>query len=249
MRWSMSSRSLAVMAMALVGLAAPLAAQDGSSVSVSGVGYLHYRYQLGTDSTLTPPAHANNFDVDRTYVTIAGKLGDGFTTRITTDVDGRKANGNQLSLRLKYAYVAWRPEDSPMTVKFGQIQTPYIDFEESLWGYRMQGPIAMDRTGYLTSSDVGLSVDGNWKDNAVNMTAGIYNGEGYSKAPGDQHKDVAARVSVRLAGTDASGKTGGLRLTGFAQVGKSNGGGTRQRFLGPAVVPEPGDHAWAPSTR
>ncbi len=229
---SMSSRRLAVVGAALAALAAPLAAQDGPTVTVSGVGYLHYRYQLGTDSSLTPPAHANNFDVDRTYVTIAGKLGDGLSTRITTDVDGRKAAGNQLTLRLKYAYLAWKPEGSALTYKFGQIQTPYIDFEEALWGYRMQGPIAMDRIGYLTSSDIGLSVDGSWQRDAVNLTAGVYNGEGYSKAPGDQHKDVAARLSIRLAATDATGKTGGLRLTGFAQVGRSNGGGTRQRFLG-----------------
>lgn len=229
---SLMSRSLALVGAALVVAAAPVAAQDGPTVSVSGVGYLHYRYQLGTDSSLTPPAHANNFDVDRTYVTLTGKLGDGFSTRVTTDVDGRKAAGNQLTLRLKYAYLAYAPEGSPLTFKFGQIQTPYIDFAETVWGYRMQGPVAMDRTGYLTSSDVGLSVDGSWGGDAVNMTAGVYNGEGYSKAPGDQHKDVAARVSVRLLRTDAGGKAGGLRLTGFAQVGRSNGGGTRQRFLG-----------------
>ncbi len=232
MAGSRTSRRRALLGAAVVTLAAPLAAQDAPTVSVSGVGYLHYRYSLGTDSSLTVPGHANNFDVDRSYVTITGKLRDGITTRVTTDVDGRKAASNQLTLRLKYAYVAWKPKGSALTWKFGQIQTPYIDFEESLWGYRMQGPVAMDRQGYLSSSDVGASVDGSWSADAVNLTAGVYNGEGYSKAPGDQYKDVAARVSVRLLDTGAKGKTGGLRATGFALVGKANGGGTRTRFLG-----------------
>lgn len=216
----------------LVLLPALLVAQSKPTVSVGGTGYLNFGYQLDTDSSLTPPAHRNNFDVDRSYITLKAKFDKGLSARITADVDGRRAASNQLTFRLKYGYLGWEPSGSPLGFKLGMINTPVIGYIEELWGYRMQGSVALDRAGYLTSSDFGISVDGSWADDAVNMTAGLYNGEGYSRAPGDQHKDIAARVSVRLLESDAGGATGGLRLTGFALVGKANGGGDRQRFLG-----------------
>ena len=96
----------------------------------------------------------------------------------------------------------------------------------------MQGQMAMERAGYISSSDFGAGVDGNWATDKVNMQVGIYNGENYNKAPGDQRKDLMGRVSVRLMATDEGGRDGGLRLTGYGQVGKPTGGGTRTRFLG-----------------
>jgi hypothetical protein len=149
---------------------------------------------------------------------------------VTIDVDGRSAT-NALTMRLKYAHLAWTPSGSPITAKLGMIQTPLIDFVETLWGYRMQGTVAMDRNKYLTSSDFGVSVDGSWGGDLVNGTAGIYNGEGYSNAPGDHRKDVAARASVRLMSSDTTGKTAGLRLTGFGHYGRATGGGLRSRYL------------------
>jgi hypothetical protein len=40
------------------------------------------------------------------------------------------------------------------------------------------------------------------------------------------------RLSVQLMKSDFGGTRGGLRLTGYGQVGKPTGGGTRTRFLG-----------------
>src|SRR2546425_10800322 len=41
-----------------------------------------------------------------------------------------------------------------------------------------------------------------------------------------------ARVSVRLLKTDDNSRVGGLRITGYAGVGKHTGGGDRNRFVG-----------------
>jgi hypothetical protein len=205
-------------------------------VTVSGVGYLQYDYSLKADSALVPSTGAagnlNNFDVARAYVNILGKLADGVQTRITTDVDGRKAASNQLSIRLKYAYVGWTPDKSALTFKTGLFTTPWIDYEEALYGYRMQGTTLYDRNSFFPSSDFGIGADGAWKGDAVNMQVGVFDGEGYSNAPGDPGKDVEGRVSVRLARTDLASKVGGLRLTGYAQVGSATGGSTRTRFIG-----------------
>jgi hypothetical protein len=201
-------------------------------ISVSGVGYVHYRYQLGIDSSLANPGHANNFDVERSYLTVSGKFANGIATRVTADVDGRDADENQLTFRLKYAFVAWTPNTSGLTYKLGMIHTPWIEWEESVWGYRMQSTVAMGRFGIVPASDFGVGIDGTWNDGGVDLQAGIYNGEGYDRELGDQGKDAAARISVRLGDSDLMDRFGGLRLTVMGQYGKANGGSVRSRLLG-----------------
>jgi hypothetical protein len=213
-----------------------------AQVTVGGVGYFQYGYSLKPDSGLVASTghagHDNNFDVGRSYVNVNAKFADGVSARITSDVDGRGlsfggVSETQLTLRLKYAYVGWQPNaKGALTYKIGLMQTPWIDWEENLWDYRMQGTTAFDRNKLFPSSDFGAGVDGNWNYDQVNMQVGVYNGEGYSSAPGDPGKDFEGRLSVRLAKTDMAGRSGGLRATGYVQIGQSNGGGTRQRFIG-----------------
>jgi hypothetical protein len=226
-----SRQALGIALLALASGASRLSAQ-APTVTVGGVGYVQYLYQLKQDSSLTGKGHQNNFDVTRAYVNVLGKFPAGLSTRVTLDIDGRKAASSQLSIRLKYAYLAWTPEKSPLTFKLGEIHTPLLDWEEALWDYRMQGTMALERAGYVSSSDFGAGIDGNWGYDKVNMQVGVYNGENYSGAPGDQRKDLMGRVSVKLLNTDMAGRVGGLRVTGYAQYGKPTTGGRRQRVLG-----------------
>src|SRR2546426_9284428 len=137
--------------------AVPAAAQapaaQAPQVTVSGVAYLQYLYQLKDTA-----AHNNNFDVTRAYINVIGRFSGGVYTRITVDVNRPPAvtTDNSLRYRLKYAYAAYTPQGSSLTYKLGQIHTPFIDWEEALWDYRMQGQMAMERGGYLSSSDFGL---------------------------------------------------------------------------------------------
>ena len=195
-------------------------------VSVSGVGYTQFVYQLADTAN-----HANSFDVTRAYINVLGKFAGGIATRLTGDIY-RQAGDNSLRYRLKYAFVAYTPQASALTFKLGQIQTPWVDWEEALWDYRMQGTVALDRNGYLSSSDFGFGIDGKWSTDAVNFSAAVINGENYNGGTGDQRKDLAARLSVRLAGTSDSSRVGGLRVSGYGHVGKPTGGGVRDRALG-----------------
>jgi len=197
------------------------------STTVSGIAYAGYFYQLKDTAN-----HVNNFDVFRAYVNVIGKFAYGIGTRVTADIF-RSTDGS-LSYRLKYAYATWTPDKSALTFKLGQIHTPWLDWEEGLWDYRMQGQMAMERGGYVSSSDFGAGIDGTWMSDRINMQVGLYNGENYNKAPGDQRKDLMGRLSVSLLKTDVGGTRGGLRLTGYGQVGKPTGGGTRSRFIGMA---------------
>jgi hypothetical protein len=196
-------------------------------VTVSGVIYAQYAYAL---RRATNGAHANNFDVTRGYLNVIGRFASGVGSRITADVY-RNADGS-LDYRLKYGYVSYRPDGSALTFKLGMYETPFVGYNETLWDYRMQGSDPTDRAGYLSSSDFGAGVEGSWNDDAVTMSAGVYNGEFYSRAPGDQHKDLEGRLSVRLLESDEPGRYGGLRLTGFGLIGEPTRGGVRARALG-----------------
>ncbi len=220
--------TLALALLVLVSRPSFLMAQSKpDSVTLSGVMYAQYMYGLRDPDG---SGHVNNFDVTRTYLNVLGKFSGGVSSRVTADI--HRTSDGSLTYRLKYGFVAWQPKGSALTYKFGLWETPYVSYAEGLWDYRMQGPIAADRAGYLSSSDFGIGAEGSWDGNAVTMSAGVFNGEFYSKAPGDQHKDVEARLSVRVAKSDDGGKFGGLRLTGFALVGQPTGGGVRNRFLG-----------------
>ena len=57
------------------------AAAQAPTLTVSGVGYAQYGYQLHPDSSLTPAGHQNNFDVTRAYLNVLGNLPAGLATR------------------------------------------------------------------------------------------------------------------------------------------------------------------------
>jgi len=220
----------------LGGFAVPAAAQapaaQAPQVTVSGVAYTGFVYQLKDTAN-----HVNGFDVNRAYINLLGRFSGGISTRVTADIY-RQAGDGSLRYRLKYAYFAYTPQGSKLTYKLGQIHTPFIDWEEALWDYRMQGQMAMERgdlvapRSYLSSSDFGLGVDGKWGADKINMQVGLYNGENYNGGTGDQRKDLMGRVSVRVMDTDDSSRVGGLRVTAYGQYGKPTSGGKRSRFLG-----------------
>ena len=224
-------RALGVAVVAAAGGVVPVTAQQTAppppQVTVSGVVYGQYLYQL-KDSL--GAGDQNQFSIQRAYINVLGKFSGGLQTRVTGDLQPN-GGGNQM-LRLKYAFAAWTPAGSDLTYKLGLLHTPWLDWEEALWDYRMQGTMALDRNGYATAADFGAGIDGKWQDDQVNGQLTVVNGEGYNNGTGDNRKDVMARVSVRLLKTDDNSRVGGLRLTGYAGVGKPTSGGTRNRFLG-----------------
>src|SRR5690242_17600691 len=114
-------------------LATPLAAQNAPSqntVTLSGVVYAAYRYMVNDTAS-----HMNQFDVNRSYINVIGRFDGGFMTRVTGDV--YRSADNSLAYRLKYAHFGWTPKNSPLTYKFGLLQTSWVDWEEALWDFRM----------------------------------------------------------------------------------------------------------------
>ena len=226
-------RALGVAVMTAVAGAGPLAAQGTPApapvpappaITVGGVVYTQFLYQLKDTAN-----HLNRFDITRAYVNVIGKFSGGLYTRITADIFTNADSSR--AYRLKYAYVAYTPAKSPLTFKIGEIHTPWLDWEEALWDYRVQGQMAMERGGYLSSSDFGAGIDGKWGPDKVNLQIAFVNGDNYSKGTGDQRKDLMGRVSARLLTTNDSSRVGGLRLTLYGQYGKPTSGGERRYLL------------------
>ena len=223
--------AVALSALTASAVQAQASAQQAPQVSVTGVVYTQYQY---SDA---PIAAKSTFDMTRAYVNVLGRLANGINTRLTMDIIPSAAT-NQI-YRLKFAYAAWTPARSSLTYKLGMINTPWVDFEETLWDYRMQGTIAVDRNPgggsplfTMTAADIGFGVDGRWNNDQVNAQFALVNGEGYSGGTGDFRKDFEARVSYRIQPTDDNSRVGGLRLSGYLGVGKATGGADRNRYLG-----------------
>ena len=231
-------RALGVAVVTAAAGAAPLAAQQAApaapQVTAGALVYTQYVYQL-KDSV----NHFNNFDITRAYVNVLGRFAGGVTTRVTVDVQRFGTGGNtaitnpdnSLRLRLKYAFATYTPQGSPITYKAGLIHTPWLDWEEALWDYRVQGAMAMDRAGYMSAGDYGVGVDGKWMADKVNFQFTVVNGTFYSNTSTGQGKDAEARASVRVLDTNDSSRVGGLRITGYAGYGRAPTG-DRNRFIG-----------------
>ena len=99
--------------------------------------------------------------------------------RVTPDIVretgvGSSINGS-LTYRLKYGYAQFNMDDwlwRGTYVRFGMIQTPYVDFEETVYRYRFQGTIFVDREGYNSSSDYGVSFRTAFPNNYGEVVAG-----------------------------------------------------------------------------
>jgi len=162
----------------------------------------------------------NAFDVTRAYLNINAQLSPNVRFRFTPDVrrvtDGSTAGS--LIVRVKYAFAEL---DNVMLerswVRFGLQQTPWLDFEEGINRYRVQGQMFTERDGMIPgSADFGAGYFAPLGKYAE-FHAGVYNGEGFGQTDANKYKSVQGRLTVRpLAGR---GIMNGLRLSGFYNEG------------------------------
>jgi hypothetical protein len=207
--------------------------------------------------------HPNSFEVTRAYINVTGNISHRLAWRVTPDISGRLStsltststvtggasaekvtttttggtnyDGN-LVFRLKYAFAQynlddWLPKGS--WVRLGQQQTPYLDFMEGIYRYRFQGTTYVEREGYLSSSDVGLSAHFSLPNEYGDIHAGFYNGDTYTKAEANDQKAFQIRGTLRPLAHTPVWK--GVRLTAFYDADKPIKSGARNRFVGSAT--------------
>lgn len=219
---------------------------DTPSVKIGATIFGDFTYQ---DSPKIADADKNNvnlssFNISRAYINVLGNLSHFIAFRITPDIaretgSGSSLNGS-LNFRLKYAYAQLNLDDwttHGSWTRFGIQQTPYVDYTESIYRYRFQGSIFVDRDGFLSSSDAGLSGHWNFPGNYGDIHAGYYNGENYIKAETNNEKAFQVRGTVRPLPLGGAFK--GLRLTGFLDEDHYVEGAKRQREVGQLTFEHP----------
>jgi hypothetical protein len=162
----------------------------------------------------------NAFNVSRAYINVTGSLSHIVAFRVTPDIfretNAASAGNGSLDFRIKYAFAQfnlddWMPKGS--WVRLGIQQTPYVDYLESIYRYRFQGTVFVEREGYLTSADAGVSFHTAFPRNYGDIHVGLYNGDGYSKAEANDQKAVQIRGTLRPLPMHSVLR--GLRVTGF----------------------------------
>jgi len=170
----------------------------------------------------------SRFYIGRAYFTGKFKPVAWFHARVTLDAHQEKLDGENLrydegdwSMRLKYAYGQVMAPDLGHVItgsyaELGMVHTPWLDFEEHINRYRMQGTMFMERNGLFNSADLGVTVGGNLGprlgDDALKKVSkanpgsfgsfafGVYNGGGYAAHEANENKVVEGRLSARPLG-------------------------------------------------
>ena len=211
---------------------------DTPSVRVGGTLFLDYTNTMEPKVTDANGDRVSQsaFNVGRAYINVTGQLNHLFAFRITPDITretgvGSSLNGS-LTYRLKYGYAQFNMDDwlwRGTYVRFGMIQTPYVDFEETVYRYRFQGTIFADREGYNSSADFGVSVRTAFPNNYGEVVAGYYNGDTYTRADPNDQKAFRIRGTVRPF--PGPGLLRGLRLTAYMDQDHSVADADRDRFI------------------
>src|SRR5947209_3983303 len=148
--------------------------------------------------------HPNSFNVSRAYINVTGTLNKYLSFRITPDVARETSSSSSLAgsqeFRLKYAYAQlnldeWLTKGS--WLRGGVVQTPWNDFEESLYRYRFQGQIMTEREGYTSAADSGVAMRYVLPHDLGDVVGGFYNGETFARSEANDQKAAMLRVSLQ----------------------------------------------------
>lgn len=184
----------------------------------------------------------NEFSLKRGYINIKKDVNPWLKVRVTPDVTRLKDGENKgdIELRMKYYYMDFLiPDYGPLTendIRAGLAHMPYLDFQEGINIYRMQGTMFQERFENFNSADLGIGIIGNFggklsKDLQEEIGypspysgryggyhIGVYNGGGYHAAEANQNKVIEGRLTLRpLPGT-----VPGIQLTYFGLSGRGN---------------------------
>lgn len=193
---------------------APPAEPSYPVVTLGVLSYLEY------DAELKNRDGFNAFNVTRGYININGRLAENIRFRLTPDL--RRATDGSLAgslvFRLKYGFLQLDEVTPGAWLRLGLHQTPWLDFEESINRYRVQGTMFSEREGIIPGSgDFGIGYQTPLAGDFGELQAGIYNGEGFGNAEINEFKSLQVRLTGRPLPESPIWR--GLRLTGYYNLG------------------------------
>ena len=193
----------------------PAPPPDYPIIRVGVLSYLQYAAETENRDGL------NAFDVTRAYININAQVASRVRFRLTPDIkrvtDGSLAGS--LTVRVKYAFAQLDTVGRAGSwVRFGLHQTPWLDFEEGVNRYRVQGTMFSEREALIPGSgDFGASYFMPLPRAYGEFHVGVFNGEGFTQAEANKFKSVQARFTLRPLPN--RGLAHGLRISGFYNAG------------------------------
>jgi len=151
---------------------------------------------------------SNAFNLDRSYLTAKSKLSDYTSANITIDIRSIK-NYDGYAMVIKYAYAAWKPKfvADYITVTMGLQPTKYLEtIDGAFWGRRYVEKSIGDYNSFLSTADLGMSLDYNLGKQGTYGNAGlsIYNGTKYSElTEKNKRKDFNPYLIVKPVANNA----------------------------------------------
>jgi hypothetical protein len=221
---------------------------DTPSIRLGATLYADYTY---TNEPQTLDADGNTinfsaFSVTRSYINVTGNISHLIAFRFTPDIS-RETNtasalNGSLVFRVKYAFMQFNLDEwvgRGSWARLGIQQTPWVDFEESIYRYRFQGTVFTEREGFLSSSDAGASFRYNVPSNYGEVHVGVYNGENYNRVEVNDQKAVRVRGSVRPFARSATLPLRGFRANVFLDADHYVKDAPRRRVLGALTFEHP----------
>jgi hypothetical protein len=183
----------------------------------------------------------NEFVIKRGYINFSKDITPFLSGRITPDITiDREGDGEgDVEMRLKYCYIQFRaPSWSFLTEPsffIGQVFTPWIEFEEKINRYRVEGSHFLDRVKQTPSADFGIAfttllggkLGDDFQKNINNkryagrfgsLAVGLYNGGGYHAIEKNNNKTFQWRLSIRPLPDLLTG----FQVSGTGTIGKGN---------------------------
>ncbi|MCF7833365.1 MAG: hypothetical protein K9N05_07315, partial [Candidatus Marinimicrobia bacterium] len=183
-----------------------------TSVKISGLWFMAYRGNI-------PSEGDDTFGLKRGYLTFKKNFNDKFSIRYTQDItiDKEGDDAGNVEIRFKYCYLKM---DLPEFLFFkkpwievGLVHQPWIEFEQKINTYRVQGKMFMEKYGVTSSADFGFNavallggelseearkkVDSSLPGKYGSVSFGVYNGGGYHAIEVNNNKTVEGRLSLR----------------------------------------------------
>lgn len=181
------------------------------STTISGEWFLGFGYNDQTE--------ISTFHLKRGYFTIRTKLNDVFSVRYTQDIttDTEGSDMGNVEMRLKYLLLRVDLKNIDFLqnsfFEFGLVHRPWLEYEQKITGYRVQGKMFTDRYDLLISADFGISyagliggeinkeyqerVSSYYPGRYGSFCFGVYNGGGYHALEKNNNKIIEGRLSLR----------------------------------------------------
>lgn len=197
--------------------------------------YIRYEY-IEEDDGAGGTTDISRFNLKRGYIDIRKTITDYLSFRITPDV--HQDDTGDWKLRIKYLHAKFTAEGNDVFsspyAEVGIAHMPWLDFEEHINLFRMQGTMFMERNNLFNSADLGVMVGANlgrelpdeYQDNVNSSNAGrwgsfqvgVFNGGGYHGEANNNTMAVEGRLTLR----PLPDVVPGLQFSGLGITGKGN---------------------------